>query len=112
MPLHGGESGNARAVSTMTVTHLNRGIISKHCSFMENERFKLSQKGIEALELNLRTTFGVDAEKELYRVILEAMNDYNLIEEELIEDERPKYADGIKTALYYFYEITKSMFKN
>lgn len=78
---------------------------------MENERFKLNQKGIEALEMSLNNAFGMDAEKELYRVILEAMNDYNLIEEELIEDERPKYADGIKTALYYFYEITKSMFK-
>lgn len=77
---------------------------------MENEVFKLSQKGIDALEKELHNAFGVDAEKELYRIIAEAYDDFSYYEEELVKDERGGAMDSIRTALFYFLSITKSMF--
>lgn len=78
---------------------------------MENEVFKLSPKGVEALEKELHSSFGMDAEKELYRIIAEAYNEYALYDEELAEDGRGGSMTGISAALHYLLSISKSMFK-
>lgn len=88
-----------------------QGLLSKLCSIMDNEVFKLSPKGVEALESELYSSFGMDAEKELYRIIAEAYNEYALYDEELAEDMRGGSMVCISSALHYLLSISKSMFK-
>lgn len=79
---------------------------------MENGTgLKLSQKGVEALEKELQTAFGADAEKEIYRLIAEAYDDFTFYDKELADDGRGGSMESIRAALYYFLAFSKKIFE-